>query len=229
MAKPVPLYLFRGSSRLSQRLPAVCWHPGSDPSLFHCRWLPKVKSLGRQQPGFREEKEASTWDEPLARAPPQVAPPGPRNNCTCSQPRACTHVTTRGPTVSVASPGFPFPIPPSMSHVALSQVSSSSSSSSIVNQPRRLVRGSPERLYMRVRYINLPLAAFVLPNSPDISPSLVPPCPVLFCLPRLSLPPGPPLPPQSTPQNGRLLPNWPPCPLPVSKCSLGRTPTMAPG
>lgn len=42
---------------------------------------------------------------------------------------------------------------------------------------------------MRVPYINLTLAAFVLSNSPDISPFLVPPCPVSFCLPRLSLPP----------------------------------------
>lgn len=46
--------------------------------LFHHRWLPKVKSLGRQRPVFGRGKEASTWDEPLARAPPQIAPPGPR-------------------------------------------------------------------------------------------------------------------------------------------------------
>lgn len=66
---------------------------------------------------------------------------------------------------------------------------------------------------MRVRYINLPLAAFVLPNSSDISPSLVPPCPVLLCLPRLSLPPGTTIPPRSTPQNGRLLPQLATVPL----------------
>lgn len=194
MEKPVLQYIFRVLFRLFQRLPAVYWHPGSDPSLFHRRWLPKVESLGRQRPGSRGGKEASTWDEPLARAPPQVAPrllwaPGTTAPAVNHGP-ACddswTDLSGYHPKVSH------FQSHPAMSHVALSQVSSSSS---IVNQPRRLIRGSTEayeRLYMRVRYINLPLAAFVLPNSPDISPSLVPPCPVLLCLPRLSLPPGPP-------------------------------------
>lgn len=142
------------------------------------------------------------------------------------------YVTTRGPTVSVASPGFPFPIPPSMSHVALSQVSSSSS---IANQPRRLVRGS--------RLTGGPGRGFICGSVTLICrwPRLSSPILLtflhlwfhlaLFCsaCPDSRFHQDHHLPPQSTPQNGRLLPNWPPCPLPVSKCSLGRTPTMAPG
>lgn len=77
---------------------------------------------------------------------------------------------------------------------------------------QRFTTGSPRALSAGP-LINLPLAAFVLPNSSDISPSLVPHCPVLFCLPRLSLPPGTTVPPQSTPQNGRLLPQLATVPL----------------
>lgn len=135
--------------------------------LFHHCWLPKVKSLGRQQP----ERSFDMGRTAGPCAPHTLLLPAPESDSHGM------HVTTRGLTVRVSFQGYFL-----TSHLARR----------VLQVACQKVRGSPEvhhRLYMRVPYINLTLAAIVLPNSPDISPFLVPPCPVSFCLPRLSLPP----------------------------------------
>lgn len=191
--------------------PLSSWYPGSDHSFIPPSLAPESQKSGSPTTGFRErEKEASTWDEPLARAPPQTAPSGPRTK-TANRPACDDSWTDRQGII----PRFLFSILTQhvacrMSHgICHMPASWSSSPDSSSEAHHRFVKG----FYMRVRYINLPLAAVVLPNSPDISPSLVPPCPVSLCLPRLSLPPGTTIPPRSTPQNARLLPQLATVPL----------------
>lgn len=164
-------------------------------------WVANDRSSGKR-------KKLSTWDEPLARAPHRWLLPRTRQR----QP-ACERLLGRA-----SWSHFPFPISPSMSHVA-------SHDRVTVKQALAALAGSPEvhqRLHMRVRYIGLPLAAVVLPNPPDISPSLF--HPALFCCacPDFRF--------HQDHHTSSVDPAaWPLCPLPVSKSSLGRTPTMAPG
>lgn len=205
--------------------PLSNWYPGSDHSFIPPSLAPESQKSGSPTTGFRErEKEASTWDEPLARAHPQTAPSGPRTK-TANRPACDDSWTDRQGII----PRFLFPI--LTQHVAcrMSYVTCRRHGQASQAAHQRLTTGSSKAficgsvtLTCRWPRSSSPILLIFLhlwfhlalfrSACPDFRFHQEPP----YLLGR----------PRRMPD---CFLNWPLCPLPVSNSSLGRTPTMAPG